>query len=481
MWTAGVLFVSFLMASCLNDDTVDMTYSSDASITSFSLGTLKYTVVGKDKDGNDSLYTDTMSMAKYPFTINHITHQIENKDSLPVGTDISKVIVSISADTPYIFYGKITEKGGEVKDTLWANTDSIDFSVAPAEGLAFKVLSFNNTMGAVYHVKVNVHQVDPDTLQWTVNPIGSPFVSGKLKKQKAVYADEGIYVFGETESGTPVLEYASVSKEGQPGSWTKKELPAGTDTYSAQTCNGVVYFLASNQLYEINEGSCVAVAGSPSNLSVLIGKTDYSEKSVLYVQDADQKQLVYTPADAKWSNPVADATVFPSGVSLMSETLPVAYNGELKKIVVLGYNATETDKYGFVATRLLNDDSWTAYNYEEVDTFKCPNIEQPTLIYYDKKLYLFGGAVTTQYYDSYKEPFSTMFCSVDNGFTWKPQSTKMTFATGKDNQTFAEIYEEKGGSYACVVDANQFIWIVWADGTMTRGRVNRFGFAPKQW
>ena len=477
---AGIVFMSFLMVSCLSDDTGQYEYSSDASITSFSLGTLKYTVVGKDKDGNDSLYTDTMSMANYPFTINQLTHRIENKDSLPVGTDISKVITNLSADSPFVMYGKIAKKGGEVKDTLWTNTDSIDFSVAPEEGLAFKVYSYNNTVGPTYYVKVNVHQMAPDSLQWTATPIGTPFASGKLTKQKAVYAGAKIYVFGENQSGVPMLACTSVSKEGQPGGWTEEELPDGTDTYSALACNGVVYFLASNKLYEIGDGGVVVSTGTPSNLSVLTGKIEFSDQSQLFLQDSDNKQLTYTPSELKWSDPVAAAETFPK-TGLMCETLPVTYNSKLKKAVVMGYNEAETDKYGFVASRLTNDDSWTVYDYEKVDTFRCPNIQQPTLIYYDKKLCLFGGTNTSKYYEKYKEPFSVIFCSSDNGLTWKPQRSNLTFATPKDNQTFAEIYNEKGESYACAVDSNQFIWIVWSDGTMSRGRVNRFGFEPKKW
>ena len=478
---AGLLFVSFLMASCLNDDTVQTDFSSNASITSFSLGTLKRTVVGKDKDGNDSLYTDTMSMAKYPFTINQLTHQIENKDSLPVGTDISKVITSLSADSPYVVYGKITEKGGEVKDTLWTSTDSIDFSVAPVEGLAFKVYSYNNTVGAVYHVKVNVHTMDPDTLHWTDTPVGTPFVSGKLTKQKAVCVERSIYAFGEDEAGTPVLETMEVTAEGQPGQWNKKELPAGTDTNSAFACNGVVYFLASNQLYKIGDEGSVMVSGSPSDLSALIGGVESTDQPLLYLQTSENKQLTFDPLASTWTEPVADAVVFPANARFSCATLPVSYNKNLKKVVALAYNSTDAEEYASVASRLTNDDAWTAYEYEKIDTFKCPNIQQPTMIYYDGKLCLFGGEITSKYYDKYKEPFSTIFCSTDNGFTWRPQTTKLTFATGKDNATFAELLDGKGGSYACVVDENQFIWMIWADGTVSRGRVNRLGFAPKKW
>ncbi len=480
IFAAGVMFLSSFMVSCLDNDTT-VTYSSEASITSFSLGTLKYTVHGKDSQGNDSLYTDTVAMGDYPFTINHRTHSIENKDSLPVGTDISKVITKISADTPYIFYGKITKKGGEAKDTLWTNTDSIDFSVAPDEGLSFKVLSYNNTVGAVYHVKVNVHQQDPDSLQWTSSPIGTPFASGDLKRQKAVFAGQ-LYVFGLTQSGEAVVEHTSVSADGKPGSWTADALPTETDTYSAFACNGKVYFLAANKLYELGDGVSTEVSGTPSNLTALIGGAALSDKTLLYAQTSDNKQTTCTVAsDVTWSEAVAEGSVFSTDTRLSCVTIPVSYNQSLKKTVVAGYNASEPKEFGIVASRLTNDDEWTFYDYAKVDTFECPNVVQPTMIYYYKKLYLFGSSVTSSDYTDYKEPFSTMFCSTDNGLTWQPTIAKTTFATGKGNKTFAEIYAEKGSDYSCTVDDNHFIWMIWQDGTMTRGRINYYGFTPKQW
>lgn len=92
-----ILLVSLLvtmsaMTSCLDNDIEQVTYSSETSITSFSLGTLHVKRVGKNSKGEDSTYTDTISMANYPFTINQAMRTIENKDSLPVGTDISRVL-----------------------------------------------------------------------------------------------------------------------------------------------------------------------------------------------------------------------------------------------------------------------------------------------------------------------------------------------------------------------------------------------------
>ena len=108
----SLVLASLLMTSCLKDDVVEVTYTNETSIISFSLGTLYHEGKGQAQDGSDSVYMDTISLSHYPFTIDQLNRTIENKDSLPVGVDISRVITNITADTPYIFYGKIKEAGG---------------------------------------------------------------------------------------------------------------------------------------------------------------------------------------------------------------------------------------------------------------------------------------------------------------------------------------------------------------------------------
>lgn len=50
-----------------------------------------------------------------------------------------------------------------------------------------------------------------------------------------------------------------------------------------------------------------------------------------------------------------------------------------------------------------------------------PNLENVTMIYYDGKLYAFGGG-----YGEIK-PFSQFYCSTDNGLCWRPVTECMAF------------------------------------------------------
>lgn len=161
----AVLFAATsIMTSCLDNDVEQITYTSETSITGFSLGTLHIDRVGKDKDGKDSAYVDTLDCSNYPFTINQLTREIENKDSLPYGTHIDKVITNVTYDAGILVY---KPKGAE-KDTLWTSTDSIDFSgdtyctsTNKNSPIEFKVWAYSNAIGQAYKVKINVHQQIP--------------------------------------------------------------------------------------------------------------------------------------------------------------------------------------------------------------------------------------------------------------------------------------------------------------------------------
>ena len=206
-----------IMTSCLDNDVDQITYTSETSITGFSLGTLHIDRVGKDKDGKDSAYVDTLNCSDYPFTINQLTREIENKDSLPYGTHIDKVITSITYDAGALAY---RPKGADT-DTLWTSTDSIDFSgdtysMSTITPIEFKVYAYSGAIGQAYKVKINVHQQVPDTIAWKKFDT-NPFSAGSLSEQKAVYANGKVYVFGKNGNGTHI-EYSDVAND-NPSSW----------------------------------------------------------------------------------------------------------------------------------------------------------------------------------------------------------------------------------------------------------------------
>ena len=267
----AVLFAATsIMTSCLDNDVEQITYTSETSNTGFSLGTLHIDRVGKDKDGKDSAYVDTLDCSNYPFTIDQINRTITNKDSLPVGTHIDKVITSITYDAGILGY----KPKGSDRDTIWTSTDSIDFT----DPVEFKVYAYSNVEGKPYKVTINVHKQEPDTISW--KKFDNSFSDRSLlSEQKAVYANGKVYVFGKNENGTHI-EYSDVSND-NPNPWTPVAINiTDVDTYSATAWAGNIYFLAgtNKQLYKLDVNSNDVTQVSTETFEVLIGGNDTKEE-----------------------------------------------------------------------------------------------------------------------------------------------------------------------------------------------------------
>lgn len=468
----AVLFAATsIMTSCLDNDVEQVTYTSETSITGFSLGTLNIDRIGKDKDGKDSAYVDTLDCSEYPFTINQMTREIENKDSLPYGTHIDKVITSVTYDAGALAY----RPKGTDKDTLWTSTDSIDFSgdtrtMSTVTPIEFKVYAYSGAIGQAYKVKINVHQQVPDTIAWKKFDT-NPFSAGSLSEQKAVYANGKVYVFGKNGNGTHI-EYSDVAND-NPSSWVPvtDNIPSNIDTYSATVCAGYIYFLAgtNKQLYKLDANSNEITSVGTETFEMLIGGNDI--KSELYAVKGG-KSGIYK--ENTWTEDADPFTQFPAGKPFFSNTTTASYNSNITSTVALCYNQgnTANDTTALVFNRMSSDNKWE----ERIQNLPLPNLENVTMIYYDGKLYAFGGG--------YKEikPFSQFYCSTDNGLCWRPVTECMAFPS-----EFGTLYTTHHSNYSCAVtpklenetSRGNFIWIVWENGSISRGRINRLGFTPK--
>lgn len=468
----AVLFAATsIMTSCLDNDVEQITYTSETSITGFSLGTLNIDRMGKDKNGLDNPYVDTLDCSNYPFTIDQINRTITNKDSLPVGTHIDKVITSITYDAGMLGY---TPKGSD-HDTIWTSTDSIDFT----DPVEFRVYAYSGVEGKPYKVTINVHKQEPDTISW--KKFDNSFSAGSLSEQKAVYANGKVYVFGKNGNGTHI-EYSDVAND-NPSPWepVTDNIPSSIDTYSATAWAGNIYFLArgtnDKQLYKLNVTTDKIEPVGTETFEMLIGGNDTKEE--LYavinkISNGVSNSVSHTYKNGVWTEDANPFTQFPAGKPFFSNTTTASYNSNITTTVALCYNQgnTANDTTALVFNRISSDNKWE----ERMQNLPLPNLENVTMIYYDGKLYAFGGG--------YKEikPFSQFYCSTDNGLCWRPVTECMAFPA-----EFSELYTAHSKNYSCAVtpklesetSRGNFIWIVWEDGSICRGRINRLGFTPK--
>ena len=482
----AVLFAATsIMTSCVDNDVEQITYTSETSITGFSLGTLHIDRVGKDKDGKDSAYVDTLDCSNYPFTIDQINRTITNKDSLPVGTHIDKVITSITYDAGILGY----KPKGSDRDTIWTSTDSIDFT----DPVEFKVYANSNVEGKPYKVTINVHKQEPDTISW--KKFDNSFSDRSLlSEQKAVYANGKVYVFGKNENGTHI-EYSDVSND-NPTPWTPVAINnTDVDTYSATAWAGNIYFLAgtNKQLYKLDVNSNDVTQVSTETFEVLIGGNDTKEE--LYavinkISNGVSNSVSHTYKNGVWIPDSTDPSTqlqFPIKKPFFTTTITASYNSNITTTIALCNNpgTTDNDTTALVFNRMSSDNKWE----ERIQNLPLPNLENVTMIYYDGKLYAFGGG-----YGEIK-PFSQFYCSTDNGLCWRPVTECMAFPAevpdtenpNREYINFPDLYDTHHGNYSCAVtpklengtSRGNFIWIVWEDGSICGGRINRLGFTPK--
>ena len=487
---AAIMVTVSMLVSCLGG-TTSYDYDPETSITAFSIGSLPIDVIGLDSLGNDSAYVDSVDGSEYPFTINQLTRTIENKDSLPLNTRVDKVVCSISYDAGYVFYGKKYSEDDDGTDTIWTSTDSINFEYGPLE---FKVWSMAGVWGLPYTVKVNVHQENPDSMMWTDHTDRS-FVNGKIVRQKALYADNRIVVFGKNASGESVLEYTDltytmdgeVASRASMSSWKQAEVPEETEPYSAVVWLDEIWFIAGEgTLYSMDpstlEYEVASLSDTPSDLSFLLAGAETASNAYLYGRSSTGNFYVYDINSGAWKDDGTPDVNYELDDDLRAvcTVIPSSYNSNLVNVYTISENPVESDSCAIIGKRLTSDNSWIALTARE-DTMSCPNIIDPTMFYYNKQLYAFGGASlnnTSLETDSVFQAFDAIFVSKNSGLSWTVSSLNATFP--KDNETFVSHYDQdENGGYSSALDEQNFIWIIWTDGAAHRGRINHLGYQSK--
>lgn len=154
---AALLLALPMWVSCnKSDDNDDDSYTySESEMTTL------ITAFGLQDNSNVMVNLDSVY-----FTVDHDAGLIYNADSLPVGTNVTKLTVTIDFLNT-VKSAVFTVKGGKVQSDTTINyttssTDSIDFT----GNVVLTVTSYDGTRVKDYTVKVNVHKVEPDAMVW---------------------------------------------------------------------------------------------------------------------------------------------------------------------------------------------------------------------------------------------------------------------------------------------------------------------------
>jgi hypothetical protein len=450
-----------MMTSCLDTDETEYTYSSNASITAFSIDDIE-TEYTTQIDGVDTTLTATVTGDDYTFVIDQTQHLIYNVDSLPCGTDVTKVVAEITADTSYILI--TDQEAEESKDTLWTSGDSLDFT----KPIIMKVYAYDGTYGEPYTVKLNVHQVEPDSLVWRDFSENNHF-QGSRRGQKAVCFKQRIYVFEDGDAQISVTSTAT--SDGR--TWTPlTELPLAekADYQSPMVWGDALYVMAGTQLYRSDDGDTWTAVQGADRLTTLVANLDTDYHHTLVAVDTDG-YLTESADGATWTQTEALPDGFPvSGLSYVGYSLQS--NPSIARMVVLGDNGltSEADTLYQAWAKLTNDATWGNMVPAVSSTAFLPRLKDVGMVVYNHKLMAFGGA--NQRGSQSIDAFSTFYVSEDGGVSWSVPTRYLFFP-----EEFTDLYAQAGGKFAYVVDENDYLWIFWGGEVgVWRGRVNRLGF-----
>ena len=447
---ASFFMVSFVITSCLDDDN-NIEYSPDATIHAFAL--------------------DTAGLGSYKFTIDQLSREIYNEDSLPVHADT--IIDKILIKTLTTASGVVTMKDKSGNDSVININDSIDLR----EDLTIKVWSTEALAGISpnqtkeYTIKVRVHQHDPDSLRWKyINEIDNQ-ITGEQKSiilgsEVLTYSVVGnelrVYKNSLTNFGNGVSQETVGLPEGQ--------LPTSIVTFQFNRSITMLYATSAGDghVYESADGinwgkSSMFGEGVELLLATLtnndISRICYTKKGAdnqryFYYQTNDIPQETLDEAEnggkvpANFPTKNISYTVYESATNIKSvllvgdtETATLADDSELETTIVWAYDGSKWVEFSTTSS--------VAY---------CPKYTQPSIIYYNDLVYIFG------------QNFSSIYVS-NQGLFWRKANSKFAFPHrdwSKGGTPDPDVDPEFRGktNYSMVLDPDtQNLWIIFSKGS----------------
>ncbi len=479
---------AMMLASCLSDDdsSADVVYYGDAAITSFSLGTLnRYYLynngdtIKKNTDGTDS--TTTVDCSGFKMVIDQLgyatdkngnltkLHPICNADSLPAGTDLRKVVTSVSSKNSGVVGLVRIKSDAAAEDTVdyYSSSDSLDFT-QPRE---FHVYSTDASYRRRYLVTLNVHKEQPDSFAWHKQSI-SDAVQGKTYTASRTCAPGGDYIFVAATDGTETeFLRKNISDDSEP--WTLLDgRTFGVEAYkNIAALDGYVYVFDQGIMYRSkNASSWETVASNVSGISKIVGSSD----SKIYALASVGGGIKSTTNGIDWADETLDdeAEYLPTeNMSVFTE--PLSTNKSASRIVIIGTgndDAKTTRVWTKIEDPTETEDpyKWTFCKGEE--RYALPYMQGMTAMRYDNAIYAIGGVGL----DNTKvKAYAKIYRSLDHGLTWQ-KGTLFTLPKG-----MAETLEP--AAVNMVADKENHVWIVSAgSGEVWKMRINRLGWKQEQ-
>lgn len=457
-----VMLVSMTLISCFNDTDYNYTYTDDAAITAFSLGTLnRYVNTVSSKTGNDTTVKFSVTGSSYKFYIDQQECKIYNPDSLPYGTDLAHVICSVTSYNS----GAIGIKSLTSDSLLeFSSSDSIDFT----QERQFQVYSLSGAGTRIYTVSVNAHKEHPDSFAWRQMAASTEMSS--LIAMKGLAMGDELFVMGTDGSK------AHLFKSTDGATWEQHDMPSAiTTTAYSQLCTIDGRLLINNQgslLYSENGIAWTTMPGI--SIETLLGT---SSKSI-FVVDSEGKLQKSSDFGTTWTELETDGDIaYLPTEDINMTTRKMEVNSTAEYVLLTGNRSIDSYPDDTIATVWSYVEETDAYaqsqpmsmiEWAASDVNKLPRIAGMQVARSGDNFFALGPTLTAK---ADAEPFEAIYQSLDNGLTWKSD----------DVVTPPEGLSSASQAFTLFADSNNFLWIVSGEnGNVWRGRINKFGWTDEQ-
>lgn len=399
---AGVLMC---VTSCLSTDDTEATLYEDAAVTNFYISSADVEYHTLSSKGEDSTYVKANTdVANIKFMIDQYQGKIYNVDSLPYGTDATKLLCAYSTKNNGTLGMKTLRKnedgttasGDSEDDYVWvyvSTTDSIDFSYPRT----VRVYAYtDHEVYREYTIQVNVKQRKDDSNVWVRN-------------------DE-----------MPLPQWITTS---------------GAVGYG----NEMATLTGGNVNYTNADGS-VETNGAANVKSLLA-----VNPRELYAVSNDNRLIVSRDHGATWTDDVTEDREF--GISQALTAISVAragVNGVYHTVMFADpqLDCTTRQWETWIKTSVgSSDDKWVCQAAGGVNTYNMPEVDGVTV----------AAANSSVYYATGKEKedgakYKYIYVSRDGGLTWK-KNTDYNLPASVSGAQWLKLYATGDGQLVAVCDS----------------------------
>lgn len=445
-----------MLTSCTTDeDTTVLT--SHSYISNVQLGAMKRTVYYVNDKGEHVPVTTTFKASDVVMSINQRvvpgwnTRFIENKDSLLYGTRLGAVLLDITYSGSYIEYRSTKTKDEEW--SMYSSTDSIDMTYP----IQLRVYSNDYLSTTLYTLKINVHQMESDSMRWTKVATAED-VLGAMTRTQAVKLKGQACLLGAQVDGIYLAQHAADSV------WTKRltNLPLTAQFNTLRSTDDKLFVTTEDgTLYQSVDGVQWQTLGQRLPEMQLAAVTNER----LYVL-SDGMLWRSDHSAQKWEQEKVYTTDRKSLPEKVLAGFAYERDNGVQHVVIMGQNEAVNDSACVVwdkawdALNPADSTTWLFYEVGVENQAVCPLVEHLQVVNFDSRLYAFGGKALKGW--SEWVPFGKALYSLDYGLTWR---TEKMWGLPQSLVGCESLL-------TTTVDGNNNLWII-AGNEIWRGRINR--------